>query len=98
MHNKSNVYAATRSDVDAYIRSQIDETPATSQDKDLAPALPEEMVVEIMTEIMTKLKFTGSKMCDAKDGKDESNSSLLPRLIECFAALIAFPGRSAAFR
>jgi hypothetical protein len=40
-----------------------------SQDKDLAPALTEELALEIMTDILKKLKFTGSKMCDAKDGK-----------------------------
>lgn len=34
------------------------------------------MVLEIMTEIMAKLKFTGSKMCDAKDGTNEPRSSL----------------------
>jgi hypothetical protein len=40
-----------------------------SQEKDLAPALTEELALEIMTDILKKLKFTGSKMCDAKDGK-----------------------------
>jgi hypothetical protein len=35
----------------------------------LAPALFEKHTLEIMREIMKKVKMAASKMCDAKDGK-----------------------------
>ena len=35
----------------------------------MAPALFEKHTLEIMREIMKKVKMAASKMCDAKDGK-----------------------------
>ena len=39
------------------------------KERDLAPALSQELALEIMTEILKKLKITAAKMCDAKDGE-----------------------------